>query len=82
MWSAPCPGGAGDAPEFAYFHNSLHLPIGTNGGGDPDEIDAVLAFVTGESPLTIPPTAAVEKRSVPLRAALCCIERRFGQGYT
>ena len=46
MWSPPC--GAGDAPEFAWFHGILAVPAGTR-------ISSALAFVTAEGPLNIAP---------------------------
>ena len=48
MWSAPCPSGSGDPPEFAHFYNTVAT--------DTDEhVESALAFVTADSPLTIPP---------------------------
>ena len=50
MWSPPCPGGDGDAPEFAYFYSTLSVPQDAD-----HEVESALAFVTAEGPLTIPP---------------------------
>ena len=50
MWSPPCPQGAASAPEFAYFHSTLTVPVAEH-----DAVVSALAFATAEIPITLPP---------------------------